>query len=62
MYIWKIIIKYADGRTENEWMSSRDHSETVADISSRVNRRVDEIEHQKDVISVHMSRRTVPGI
>jgi len=61
MYIWKIISKHGSGYAETEWMTAED-GESMATTTARVNRRIDELEHQAGVISVHLTRRTVPGI
>ena len=61
MYIWKIVIKYENGRSENEWVCA-EQGESVADAQSRADDRVDNYEHREGVISVRTTRRTVPGI
>ena len=61
MYIYKFIITYISGNTRSDWLCC-EQGETLADLKTRADRYVDEIEQDKAVASVKMTRRLVPGI
>jgi hypothetical protein len=60
MYIYKIVTKSIEGPS-TQWVCNQDR-ESVEDTQRRAEDIVDLIEQRKDVLSVHMSRRTLPGI
>jgi len=61
MYIWKLVIKYADGYVKTDWICPN-QNESIKQTQNRVDKIVDEIETNPKVKSVHLQRRTVPGI
>ena len=61
MYIYKFTITYTDGTVKNEWLCYK-HGESISDLKDRADNHLDEIEHDDNVQSVSMIRRTVPGI
>ncbi len=61
MYVYKFIITYLNGHMRSEWLCCED-GESVTSLKHRADKYVDEIEQDKNVSSVKMVRRTVPGI
>lgn len=61
MYIYKFTITYLNGHVRNEWLC-HEAGESIASLKDRADSYVDEIEQDKNVSSVKMVRRTVPGI
>jgi len=61
VYVYKFTITYLNGHTRNEWLCCED-GESTSELKDRADKYVDEIEQDKNVSSVKMVRRIVPGI
>jgi len=61
VYIYKFTITYNNGHTRNEWLCC-EQDESLASLKDRADGFMDELEADKNVSSVRMVRRTVPGI
>lgn len=59
MYVWKIISKHGSGYAETEWITAED-GESIISTTTRVDQRVDELEHQAGIVSVHLTKRAIP--
>jgi hypothetical protein len=61
VYIYKFTITYNSGRQATEWVTCEE-GESLSSLKDRADSFVDELEADKNVSSVRMVRRTVPGI
>jgi len=61
VYIWKLVIKYADGYVKSDWVCPS-AGESIKQTQKRVDQIVDKLEADPTIMSVHLTRRTMPGI